>query len=46
MHNTVHIFHSLSQLLCMAYCCNTRGIVLGLWRVKGGESGMVGGEGG
>ena len=36
----------VSRVLCMAYCWVTRGIVLGLWRAKGGKSGMVGGEGG
>ena len=36
----------LSRVLGAAYCWDTRGIVLGLWRAKGGESGMIGGEGG
>ena len=36
----------VSRVLSAAYCWDTRGIVLGLWRAKGGESGMIGGEGG
>jgi len=36
----------VSRVLGAAYCWDTRGIVLGLWRAKGGESGMIGGEGG
>jgi len=36
----------MSRVLGAAYCWDTRGIVLGLWRAKGGESGMIGGEGG
>ena len=33
-------------VLGVAYCWDTRGIVLGLWRAKGGELEMEGGEGG
>jgi len=32
----------LLQVLGMVYCWDTRGIVLGLWKVKGGEEGMFG----
>jgi len=42
----LQLIQSLSRVLGAAYCWLTRGIVLGLWRAKGGESGMIGGEGG
>jgi len=38
--------YPVSRVLGAAYCWDTRGIVLGLWSAKGGESGMIGGEGG
>ena len=34
----------MSWVLSVAYCWLTRGIVFGLWRVKGGEEGMAGGD--
>ena len=37
---------SVSRGLSAAYCWDTRGIALGLWSANGGESGMLGGEGG
>ena len=44
--NAFVLVRDLSRVLGAAYCWATRGIVLGLWRANGGESGMLGGEGG